>query len=76
MIGRTITIDRLLAGALSEYITDVETIQHALKKVDIDALKDGQERVHFSARKVAHLVVCALLNIDGCGKTGGSRARR
>ncbi len=66
MIERTITIDKLLADAISEYIRDVEAIQRALTKVDMEALKNSQEHVHFSARKVAHLVVCALLRIDGC----------
>jgi hypothetical protein len=64
MIGKTIVIDRLLAEALAEYIATSGDIQRALNAVDIVELQNSQERMHFSARKVAHLVACALLKID------------
>jgi hypothetical protein len=65
MIGRTITIDKLLADAITEYIVATEAVQCALKGRAIKALKDSQVRWYDQSQKVAHLVVCALINIDG-----------
>ena len=65
MIGRTVVIDRLLAEALSDYVLQVESIQRRLgSPIEMADLRVLQNSMNEAGQRVAHLVVCALIDTD------------